>query len=89
MCRNRYRWLMIDAMRDDVGEMIWRCGVDVVIVAVVRWGYVHGWGRFGQLAYTEETKGQDLLRIQYSICMDSIELIVMYCIPSSLTLRGK
>jgi hypothetical protein len=48
---------------DDVGEMIVRCGVNEVRVAVYRWGYVHGLGRLGQLASTEETIGQDLLRI--------------------------
>jgi hypothetical protein len=35
-----YRWLMIDAMRDDVWGNGLECGVNVVGVAVVRWGYV-------------------------------------------------
>jgi hypothetical protein len=39
--------LRIDAMRDDVGEMIVRCGVNEVGVAVGRWGHVHEWVDLG------------------------------------------
>jgi hypothetical protein len=53
---------MIDAMREDVGEMIVRCGVNEVGVAVCRWGYVHGLGRLGQLACAERTIDQSQIR---------------------------